>query len=275
MRTSVLKYLGIVFFLLPMVIMGLFPIVVMLSTSFKTPQEIYVQPPVFLPREPTGQNYVDIWSVASLATYFQNSLFVALGAMVVTMLLAVPAGYALARFRFRGRAFYMLFLLVMQMFPGIVIILALYRVVAAIQMTDNLVTLVVLNAAFGLSFAVWLLTGYFASIPAEVEEAAMVDGNSRLGAMLRMTVPLSLPGLVAVGIFSFIGAWNEFLFALTFIRSQEKLVLTVGLFKYVSRFQVEWNYLEASSLLVMLVVLILFMMVQKNLTRGLIAGAER
>lgn len=275
MRTSVLKYLGIVFVLLPIVIMGLFPIAVMISTSLKTAQEVYVQPPVFWPREPTLQNYVEIWDVASLASFFQNSLVVGLGATVLTMLLAIPAGYSLARFRFRGRAFYMLFLLVMQMFPAIVIILALYRVVAAFQMTDNLVTLVILNAAFHLSFGVWLLTGYFASVPAEVEEAAMVDGNSRLGAMLRMTVPLSLPGLVAVGIFSFIGAWNEFLFALTFIRSQEKFVLTVGLFKYVTRFQVQWNYLEASSLLVTIVVVVLFMLVQKNLTRGLIAGAER
>jgi multiple sugar transport system permease protein len=275
MRTSWLKYLGIIVVLLPMVVMSLFPLIVMISTSLKSPAEVYQWPPVFIPREPTLQNYSDIWTVANLAAYFRNSLFVALGATALVMLLAVPAGYALARFRFRGRGFYMLFLLVMQMFPGIVIILALYRVVAAFQMTDNLVTLIILNAAFGLSFAVWLLTGYFSSVPAEVEEAAMVDGNSRLGAMLRMTVPLSAPGLVAVGIFSFIGAWNEFLFALTFIRSQDKLVLTVGLWKYIARFQVEWNYLEASSFLVTVVVVVLFMLVQKNLTRGLIAGAER
>jgi multiple sugar transport system permease protein len=275
MRTSLLKYVGIVFVLLPMVVMSVFPLVIMITTSFKTMDQVYAQPTSILPTSPTIQAYFDIWSVANLAAFFRNSLFVGLGSTLLCLLMGIPAGYALARFRFRGRAFYMVFLLVMQMFPGIVIILALYRVVAMFQMTDNLVTLVILNAAFGLSFAVWLLTGYFATVPPEVEEAAMVDGNSRLGAMMRITLPLSAPGLVAVGIFSFIGAWNEFLFALTFIRSQDKLVLTVGLWKYIAKFQVEWNLLEASSFLVTIVVVVLFMLVQKNLTRGLIAGADR
>ncbi len=275
MRAGTLKYFGILFVLIPVILLGLFPIVVMVSTSLKTPEEVYVQPPVFVPREPTLQNYSDIWTVAALSTYFQNSFLVGIGSMVLALALAIPAGYSLARFRFRGRGFYMLFLLVMQMFPPIVIILALYRVVSAISMTDNLLTLTILNSAFELSFAVWLLTGYFSSIPAEVEEAAMMDGNSRLGAMARMTLPLALPGLVTVAIVSFIDGWNEFLFALTFIRSSDKFPLTIGLFKFVTRFQVQWHQLMAASFLATIVVLVLFMFVQRHLTRGLIAGAER
>lgn len=275
MNSRVLLYLGIVFVLAPVILIGLFPLVVMISTSFKTAQEVYMQPPTFIPRQPTLQNYVEIWRVAPLATYFRNSLVIGLGSMVISMLLAIPAGYALARFRFRGRAGYLLFLLVIQMFPPIVIILALFRVVSAFNMLDNLLTLIVLNAIFSLSFAVWLLTGYFATIPVEIEEAAMMDGNSRLGALARMTLPLALPGLTAVAIFNFIDGWNEFLFALTFIRTSDYFPLTIGLFKFVARFQVQWHLLMAASFLVTVVVIVLFMVVQRHLTRGLIAGAER
>jgi multiple sugar transport system permease protein len=268
-------YLAILLVLLPVILVDLFPLIVMISTSLKTRQEVYLQPPTFIPRAPTLQNYVDIWNVAPLATYFQNSIILGTGEMVLALLLAIPAGYALARFRFRGRRPYLLFLIVVQIFPPVVIILALYRLVATLGMTDNLLTLIVLDTVFSLSFAVWLLTSYFASVPVEVEEAAMMDGNSRLGAMLRMTVPLAAPGIVAVAIFSFIDGWNEFLFALTFIRSSDKYPLTLGLFKYVSRYQVEWHQLLASGFLATVVVVVLFMFVQRHLTRGLIAGAER
>ncbi|MGH2461598.1 MAG: carbohydrate ABC transporter permease, partial [Chloroflexota bacterium] len=160
-------------------------------------------------------------------------------------------------------------------FPPIVIILALYRLVATIGLMDNLGTLIALDTVFSLSFDIWLLTSYFASVPVEVEEAAMMDGNSRFGAMARMTVPLAAPGIAVVAIFSFIDGWNEFLFALTFIRSSDKYPLTLGLFKYVSRYQVAWNQLLASGLLATVVVLVLFMIVQRHLTRGLISGAGR
>lgn len=274
-RRRLLVYAGILVILIPVVVIDLFPLVVMISTSLKTQQEVYAQPPTFIPQHVTLQNYVEIWHVAPLVTYFRNSLILGLGEMLLALAMAIPAGYALARFRFRGRRIYLLFLIVIQVFPAIVIILALYRLIAALGMMNNLVTLIVIDAVFSLSFDVWLLMGYFSSIPVSIEEAAMMDGTSRLGAMLRMTVPLSMPGIIAVAIFSFIDGWNEFLFALTFIRSSDKLPLTVGLFKFVSRYQVAWNQLLASSFLATIVVLILFMLVQRQLTRGLVVGSDR
>jgi multiple sugar transport system permease protein len=268
-------YVLILLVLVPVILVDVFPLIVMVSTSLKTQQEVYLQPPTFIPRAPTLQNYIDIWNVAPLASYFQNSIILGTGEMVLALALAIPAGYALARFRFHGRRAYLLFLMVIQIFPPVVIILALYRLVATLGLTDNLGTLIVLDTVFSLSFDIWLLTSYFASVPVEIEEAAMMDGNSRLGAMLRMSVPLAAPGIVAVAIFSFIDGWNEFLFALTFIRSSDKYPLTLGLFKYVSRYQVEWHQLLASGLLATIVVVVLFMFVQRQLTRGLIAGAER
>lgn len=270
-----LKLTGIFAVLLPAILISIFPLIVMISTSFKTSQEVYIPPPTFLPRTPTIQNYFDIWTVAPLTTFFRNSMMIGLGSTLIALFLAIPAAYALTRFRFRGRRFYQLFLLGIQMFPPIVIILGIFRVVAGLNMVDSLTTVVLLNAIFSLSFAIWMLEGYFATIPPEIEEAAMMDGNSRLGAMFNMILPLSWPGLVAVTIFGFMNGWNEFLFALTFIRSQDKLPLTIGLFKFVTRFQVQWHQLMAASLLTTIVVVVLFMLVQNQLTRGMVALGEK
>ena len=270
-----IKLTGIFAVLLPAILISIFPLIVMVSTSFKTSQEVYIPPPTFLPRTPTIQNYFDIWTVAPLTTFFRNSMVIGLGSTLIALFLAIPAAYALTRFRFRGRRFYQLFLLGIQMFPPIVIILGIFRIVAGLNMVDSLTTVVLLNAIFSLSFAIWMLEGYFATIPPEIEEAAMMDGNSRLGAMFNMILPLSWPGLVAVTIFGFMNGWNEFLFALTFIRSQDKLPLTIGLFKFVTRFQVQWHQLMAASLLTTIVVVVLFMLVQNQLTRGMVALGEK
>jgi multiple sugar transport system permease protein len=275
MTPRTLKWAGIIGLLIPTIFISVFPLVVMISTSFKTSQEVYIPPPTFLPRTPTIQNYFDIWHVVPLGTYFWNSLLIGLGSTVASLVLAIPAAYALARYRFVGKSIYVLFLLGIQMFPPIVLILGLFRLVAALDMLDSLVTIVVLNAVFSLSFNTWMLMGYFMTIPPEIEEAAMMDGNSRIGAMLRMVMPLSWPGITAVGIFSFMNGWNEFTLPLTFLRSQEKLPLTIGLFKFVTRFKVEWHQLMAASFLATLVVVILFMVVQEQLTRGMVAFSEK
>ena len=274
-RIRPVRLASFLFILIPAILISVFPLIVMISTSFKTSQEVYIPPPTFLPRAPTIQNYFDIWTVAPLRIYFRNSLYIGLGSTAMALLLGIPAGYALARFRFQGRRFFLLFLLVIQMFPPVVIILGLFRLVVALNMMDNLLTLIVLNGIFSLSFITWLLMGYFMTVPPEIEEAAMMDGNSRVGAMIRMTLPLSWPGLMAVSIFGFMAGWNEFLFALTFVRSQEKLPLTIGLFKFITRFQVQWHQLMAAALLATIVVLILFMMIQNHLTRGMVATGEK
>jgi multiple sugar transport system permease protein len=274
-RLSLAKNLSIGAILIPFFVVFLFPFVVMISTSLKTGQEVYQQPPTFMPNEVIFENYRSVWSEVELATYFRNSLLIGLGTALLALLLAIPAAYALARFRFRLRQIYLFSLLVIQMFSPVVIVLALFKLISSFHLLNNLGTLVVINAAFGLSYAVWLLTGYFQTIPAEVEEAAMVDGASRLRAVLAVTMPLSWPGIVAAAIFTFMSAWNEFLFALTFISDEDKTPITVGLFHFIGHFQVEWNYLMAASLITTAIVLALFMTVQQHLTRGLLAGGVK
>jgi multiple sugar transport system permease protein len=272
---SWLKWGSIVFFLIPMLLILLFPFTVMISTSFKTLPEVSQIPPTFIPQQPTLQNYRDVWSIIPLAKHFRNSFLLGLGEILLVMTLGLPAAYALARFRFAGRQPYMIFLLITQMFPPVLIILGLFRLVAAYGLVNNLLIVIIIAAAFNLAFCIWLLTGYFMAIPPEIEEAAMMDGNSRLGAMLRMTVPLSWPGLTAVAIFAFMDGWNDFLFSLTLLKSDEFLPLTVGLYHFIARFQIQWNYLMAGSFLTTIIVVALFILIQKNLTRGLVAVSEK
>ena len=270
--SSPVRYLAIGAILIPFFVVFLFPFVVMVSTSLKTSEEVLRQPPTFVPEHVVFANYRQVWHQASLAIYFRNSLIISLGTAVLALGLAVPAAYALARYRFKFRQIYLFTLLIIQMFSPIVIILALFKVVSAYHLLNNLGTLVVINAAFGLSYAVWLLTGYFETIPVEIEEAAMMDGTSRVHAILAMTIPLSWPGIVAAAIFTFMNAWNEFLFALTFISDENKVPVTVGLFHFIGHFQVQWNYLMAASVITTGVVLVLVLAVQKHLTRGLLGG---
>ena len=274
-RFNLIKWLSIVFFVIPVLLMLLFPFVVMISTSLKDLKEVYQIPPTVVPERPTLQNFSEIWNVIPLANYFRNSLLLGLGETLLVLALGIPAAYALCRFRFAGRQPYLVFLLVTQMFPPVVVILGVFRLVAAYGLVDNLAVVAVVAAAFNLAFCIWLLTGYFSAIPPEIEEASMMDGSSRLGAMLRMTLPLSWPGLIAVAIFAFMDGWNEFIFSLTFIRTDEFRPLTVGLFGFIRHFQIEWNYLMTGSLLATIVVVFLFMLVQNKLTRGLVAISEK
>jgi multiple sugar transport system permease protein len=272
---TLLKWLAIIFFLIPMLLILIFPFLVMISTSFKTIQEVSQIPPSFIPKAPTLANFTEIWSIIPLAKHFRNSLFLGVGEVLLVFLLGIPAAYAVTRFRFGGRQPYMLFLLVTQMFPAVVMMLGIFRLVATYKLVNNLVVVAFVAAAFNLAFCIWLLVGYFSGIPPEIEEAAMMDGHSRLGAMIKMTLPLSWPGLVAVAIFAFMDGWNEFLFSLTLIRTADYLPLTVGLFRFITRFQIQWHHLMAGSFLATVVVVILFMTVQDKLTRGLVAIGEK
>jgi len=270
-----LKGLAIGLFLVPMLVLLVGPFIVMLTTAFKTLPEVSQIPPTFIPRQPTLDNFQEIWTVIPLVSHFRNSFILGVGEMAFVLVLGVPAAYALSRFRFAGRQAYLIFLLITQMFPAVVVILGVFRVVATLNLTDNLLVVALTAAAFNLAFCIWLLTGYFSAIPYEIEQAAMMDGDSQVGAMVKMTLPLALPGLIAVGIFAFMDGWNEFLFSLTFIRTDENLPLTVGLFRFITRFQIQWNHLMAASFLATVVVVFLFMLVQDKLTRGMVTLSEK
>jgi multiple sugar transport system permease protein len=253
----------------------LFPVLVMISTAFKTIDEVYRVPPTWLPSPVAWPNFIEIWARYPLASYIRTSLIIAGGATFLNLLAAVPAGYAVARLRFRGRALFMLLLLVIQMFSPVIVLIPLFKVMARLHLLDTYWSLIVTNTVFTLAFSIWMLASYFQSIPMEVEEAALVDGCSRGQAIMRVAIPLAAPGVATTIIYIFISVWNEFIFALTFVTRMEMRTLTVGLYHFVGRWTVQWHHLMAAALVGVVPVVILFMLVQRHLVRGLTVGAVR
>lgn len=251
----------------------LFPFFVMVSTALKPLDEVYTNPPHWIPHSIRLQNFVDIWEKYPLGAYFKNSFIIAAGTTLLNMALCIPAAYAAARIDFRSKSFVMYLFLVVQMFSPIIVVISLFKIIAYLGLLDNLFALVLTNGVFTLAFSIWLLSGYFKGIPKEIEEASLIDGCSRLQSVIRVVLPVAMPGLVTTVIYTFITAWNEFMFALTFITSTEKRPLTLGLYNFIGRWTVQWHYLMASALLALIPVVILFLMIEKELVQGLAGGA--
>jgi multiple sugar transport system permease protein len=253
----------------------LFPFAVMLSTSFKGPVEVYAQPPTFLPGTVVWQNFLEVWRRVALARYFGNSIVIGTGSAALSTVVAILAGYGVSRFRFPGRGAFLTALLISQMFSPIIVLLPLFRMFSSYHLLDSLVGLVLVNTAFNTPFAIWMLARYFDTVPKELEEAAQVDGATRVQSMMHVVVPLALPGMVATFIFVFMNAWNEFLFALSFVTTDAKMPVTTGLYSFVGHFKVEWNLLMGASLLAALPAVVLFMLIQRYMVTGLTSGAVK
>jgi len=266
-----LVYPAIVFILVVL----LFPFFVSVSTAFKPLDEVYTTPPHWVPRSPRPANFVEIFQRYPMGAYFRNSFVVAFGTTAINLFLCIPAAYAVARLRFKAKSLAMYTFLVVQMFSPIIVIIALFRIIVRLGLLDSLWSLIFTNGVFTLAFAIWLLAGYFRSIPLEIEEAALIDGCSRLQTISRIVIPIAMPGVVTTVIYTFITAWNEFMFALTFITSQDNRPLTLGLYHFVGRWTVQWQYLMASALLAMIPVIFLFLLIEKQLVEGLAGGAVK
>lgn len=253
----------------------LFPFFVMISTMIKGGPDVYAVPPRWIPSHVEWSNFANVWTQYDLARYFVASLIIALGATVLNTLLSVPAAYAVARLRFPGRKFAMYLLLMIEMFSPVIVIISLFKVVAGFHMLDTYGSLIVLDALFTVAFNTWMMNGYFKTIPKDIEEAALIDGCNRVQTMTRIMLPISVPGLVTVMIYAFIFAWNEFLFALTFISSKDKMPLTIGLYNFVGQFNTQWQYLAMAAFLALIPVLVLFYVIEKRLVAGLAGGAVK
>lgn len=255
------------------------PLFVIVSTSVK-PLDAVRGGFRWWPDAATLQPYLDIWSTVPLLDYFRNSLVVTSVATVLSVLIAIFAGYAMARLRFRGRTAFGLVVLSTQMFPGILFLLPLFLIFTQIQRSIGLqlngsyLGLIITYLTFTLPFATWMLNGYFQAIPKELEEAAMIDGLGRVGALVRVVIPVAKPGIVAVAVYCFISAWGEVLFA-SVLTSNATRTLPIGLQAYSSSTTVLWNELMAASIVVSLPVLVGFVLVQRHLVAGLAAGAVK
>lgn len=253
----------------------LFPFVEMISTSLKPRQEYAAYPPVWLPENPVWQNYIDVWTIVPLAGYVRNSLIVSVGAMALNAVVAIPAAFALARFRFPGRAAFLHVVIATQMFSPVVLLLATFRMMFSFGLLNTYWSLIFVNATVTLPFTIWMMTAYFSTIPREIEEAALLDNTGRLRMLIDHFIPISMPGIVTAMTFAFIISWNEFLFAVTFISTPDLRPLTTGIYTFIGRTETLWNFLMAASLISVIPVFIGFLLVQRRLVSGLAAGAVK
>jgi multiple sugar transport system permease protein len=255
------------------------PLYVMLSTSLKPLADVQ-DDFHWLPSTITLRPFVDIWSTVPLARYFGNSVVVAGCASVLSVTIAVFAAYAISRYTFRGREIFRMAVLSTQMFPGILFLLPLFLIyvnvgqATGIKLNGNLSGLIITYLTFSLPFSIWMLVGYFNSIPRELDEAALVDGASPVRALLSIIVPAAKPGIVAVGIYSFMTSWSESLFA-SVLTDENSKTLAVGLAEYSTQNAVYWNQIMAASLVVSLPVVLGFLLMQRYLVQGLTAGAVK
>ena len=252
-----------------------FPFLVMLSTALKTAPEAALAPPTWIPRDPQPANFLDVWGYVPLAQYFLNSIIVAGGAMLLNAVAAIPAGFALARLRFPGRTPILIVVIATQMFSPMVLLIAAFQMMTVLKLVNTYWSLILLDATVTLPFTIWMMTAYFSTIPEEIEEAAVLDGAGRVRQLVDHFLPLAVPGIITAMTFSFVIAWNEFVFALTFISDQDMRPLTTGIYSFVGRYDVQWNYLMAASILSILPVFVLFLFVQRRLVSGLTAGAVK
>lgn len=265
--------LGIAVFALLFVVIAPFYYVV--TSSFKEPQAIISRVPTVLPIPFTLEHYQKLLRSSAFPTYLANSIWVAGGTMLICVVLSTLAAYGLYRLRLPGRTAMFRVILVTYAFPGVLLLIPLYGMLSSLKLVDTLLALVIINVTFTAPFAVWMLQAFFGTIPDELEEAAALDGASRLQTLTRVVLPLAAPGVASVAIFAFITSWTEYMFASVLILSDANRTVPVGLAGIIGQYQVDWGLLLAGATLTMLPVLILFSLVGRNFIEGLTAGAVK
>lgn len=255
------------------------PLYVMITTAMKPLGDVQNNF-TWIPTRVTFQPFIDMWSTVPLGKYFINSLVVCTVATVFSLIIATFAAYGVSRWNFKGKSTFTTTVLSTQMFPGVLFLLPLFLIFTnlgnslGIQLVGSWTGLIITYLTFTLPFSIWMLSGYFETIPRELDEAAMVDGSGPMGALFRVILPAARPGLVAVGIYSFMTAWGEVLFASVMTNGDGQL-LANGLQQYSTQTNVYWNQIMAASLVVSIPVVIAFLIVQRQFVAGLTAGAVK
>lgn len=257
------------------VVVCLFPFVWMGLSSIKQLNELYTIPPRWWPDNPTLANYYKVLFQSRVPRYFLNSVIISVGSTGLALILAIFAANGFARFRFRGRSFWQAFILVGQLLPTAAIIVPLFITLKVLGLVNTYWGLILVYMIITLPLSVWMLTSYFKAIPIELEEAAIIDGASRVGILFRITLPLSMPGIVAVLVYAFITTWNEFIFALCFATDSTVKTLPIGLAEFSTEFNTDWGAIMAASMVMTIPIALLFLVFQKLFVGGLTAGATK
>jgi len=253
----------------------LVPVLWMVSTAFKNDTELFSSPPRWIPDEPTFAAFIRVWSDYPFTQYFSNSIVVVGASTLIALVFSSLAGYGMSRFEFRGKGSFMTFLLMTQMFPSIMLLIPFYRIIQTLGMINTLSGLIITYVSFTVPFCSWLMYGYFKSIPKELDEAAALDGLSRLRTFAQVILPLALPGMAATGIYSFITGWNEYVFALVLTQSEDVKTVPVGIGQLIGQYRILWNDMMAASLYAVIPLVVVFIFLQRYLISSLTAGAVK
>lgn len=272
---KIVKDAGSYAFLLVMSAFVLVPLAWFLVTSLKQPADVTAYPPSWIPRPFTLGNYEAVIIGSNLPRYFLNSLIVAAATIVLTLVLASHVGYVAARYKFAFKNSLLFVILATSMVPGISILPALYVLANSLNLNDTYIVLILIYTAWQVPSTIWLMQGFFESVPVEIEEAAMMDGCSRLQAFYRVVVPICQPGLAAATIMIFLFVWNDWLIAMALTVSENMRVLPVGLYNYIKDLGVQWGKFSAYTIISVIPVITIFLLLQTRFIEGLTAGARK
>lgn len=260
----------------PLVLLVSFPLLWMLVTSVKPQSELFATPPSLIPRAITFQHYRRLLEDTPFLQYFTNSVILATSTTVLVVTVGVLGAYSLVRFSYRGRETLASLVLFTYLLPSVVLISPLYLMLVGMGLANTLTSLVIAYATFALPYALWLLRSFMAGIPEDLESAAMIDGASRIGAFVDVVLPQALPGIISTALFTFILAWNEYLYALVLVNSDEARPLTTGVMNMlISAFNIEWSLLMAASVMMSIPLIVIFALLQSYLTSGFGAGGVK
>jgi multiple sugar transport system permease protein/raffinose/stachyose/melibiose transport system permease protein len=254
---------------------SLFPFLWMVTSAIKPDIELFTTMGSIIPRHISFHNFEFVWSYTPFATYLRNSLKVAVLTVIIGGIVAIPGGYALARFKFPGSKIYGTFLLMTQMFPGVLLVIPLFIILQILHFSNTHISIILIYSATTLPFCVWMMRSFFETIPIEIEEAAIVDGCSRLEALFRVILPISSPGIATIFVYTFLVAWNEFLFGFVFLQKQNLFTLSIGMAAFMDEQGVQWGWLMAAATLTTVPVFILFILMQRFIVKGLVMGAVK
>ncbi|HTY36548.1 MAG TPA: carbohydrate ABC transporter permease [Bacteroidota bacterium] len=253
----------------------LLPVLWTVATSLKPLCEVNKCPPQWIAPGMSLKPYSDMFFYLPFSTYTLNSLIVASSSTVLTLVIGSLAAFAFSRFLFAGKRLLLLVFLLSQMLPGASVIIPLFQLLQRVELYDTYSGLILVHTAVLLPFVIWLLYGFFQTIPREIEDAALIDGCSRMAALRRVILPLALPGIGATALFSFLGSWNEFFFALILTSSDSTRTIPVGIGLFVGEYLDVWNQMAAAAILFSIPPLVLFTLTRKTFIKGLVAGAGK
>jgi multiple sugar transport system permease protein len=272
---KVLGAIGLYLAVFVYVAFALLPIYWTIKISVTPENLLYSEGIRLWPSRMTMANYQSVLQATDFPQFFLNSMIVSLTTSFIVTVIASASGYAQSRFRFRGKTLVSMLLLMTQTFPLVMVIPPIYRIMGQLHLTDNLYSLIIIYTAFNIAFATFLMQSFFDGVPRELEEAAMIDGCTRIQALRRIILPLTLPGMGATVAFVFTAAWGELLFALMLINSDSQKTFSVGLLTFVGKFAVDWGQMMAASVMALVPVCLFFLFLQRYLVTGLTAGAVK